>query len=161
MIQMQGREYGCHVMSSDLDENLPTSNQVRMRMLHHGTVAVLLSTPNVLKTTHATIEIRQKPVGIVQYKSSLTNIKLETKLPSRPDLRKKDLRYAAHTANRYSTMAKRNFRITPSHIIGFAISSLATDYFIYRQNFHDFNSVIWRRVLGDNTGTIGKPGGDQ
>jgi hypothetical protein len=58
-------------------------------------------------------------------------------------------------------MAKGNFRITPSHIIGFTISSLATDYFIYRQNFQDFNSVIWKRVLGDNTGTTVKSGDGQ
>jgi hypothetical protein len=38
-------------------------------------------------------------------------------------------------------MRQGNFGITPSHVLRFTISSLTTDYIIYRQNFREFNSV--------------------
>jgi hypothetical protein len=52
-------------------------------------------------------------------------------------------------------------RVTPGHFIGFTIGFIVTDYLWYRMRSEYINSVIWKRVLGENNGTPVKPVGSQ
>jgi hypothetical protein len=56
-------------------------------------------------------------------------------------------------------MSNGKLRVTPATVTAFTIAFLATDYLLYRMKSEYINSLIWKRVLGDNTGTAtDKPG---
>jgi hypothetical protein len=54
-------------------------------------------------------------------------------------------------------MSNAKLRITPGTVTGFAVAFVATDYLQYRMKYPYIDGVIWKRVLGDNTGTVVKP----
>jgi hypothetical protein len=55
-------------------------------------------------------------------------------------------------------MSNGKLRVTPATITVFTIAFLATDYLQCRMKSEYINSLIWKRVLGENNGTTDKPG---
>jgi hypothetical protein len=58
-------------------------------------------------------------------------------------------------------MSKGNPKFSPTFVFAFATAFLATDYFLYKMQINNVNSLVWARVLDDIAGSASQPIGRQ